>query len=219
MDKKNQKVKDLVANEYYRVKEMLGRVPTRIDLFTYMEDDIYQLAITRSKEKPFKNYLEYIKNQNDLPSEADNVISGIGKDFINLIENTNMSKVYKMPVLMAFYNHGNVRMEVSEQELLDSWKEFFSTGTNWRDFDKDMTYEKYLAKSDKDHIKKIISMPVHFLQESGKGFFIKKEGAVLSLKEELKDIINDPYFICQMKDVIEYRTMDYYQRRYRNNKL
>ncbi len=23
-----------------------------------------------------------------------------------------MSKVYKMPVLMAFYNHGNVRMEV-----------------------------------------------------------------------------------------------------------
>ena len=33
-----------------------------------------------------------------------------------------MSKVYKMPVLMAFYNHGNVRMEVSEVELLASWK-------------------------------------------------------------------------------------------------
>ena len=41
-----------------------------------------------------------------------------------------MSKVYKMPVLMAFYNHGNVRMEVTETELLESWKEFFSIGTN-----------------------------------------------------------------------------------------
>jgi len=50
---------------------------------------------------------------------------GIGKDFINLLENTNMSKVYKMPVLMAFYNHGNVRMKVSEAELLESWKEIF----------------------------------------------------------------------------------------------
>ena len=55
-----------------------------------------------------------------------------------------MSKVYKMPVLMAFYNHGNVRMEVTETELLESWKEFFSIGTNWKDLDKGITYEEYL---------------------------------------------------------------------------
>ena len=59
-------------------------------------------------------------------------------------------------------------------------------------------------------------MPVHFLLESGKGFFIQNEKSILSLKEELKDIIDDEFFIEQMKDVIEYRTMDYYQRRYRN---
>ncbi len=39
-------------------------------------------------------------------------VQGIGKEFIKLLENTNMTKVYKMPVLMAFYNHGDVRMEV-----------------------------------------------------------------------------------------------------------
>ena len=47
-------------------------------------------------------------------------------------EKISMSKVYKMPVLMAFYNHGNILMEVSEEQLLSSWKEFFSTGTNWK---------------------------------------------------------------------------------------
>ena len=59
-------------------------------------------------------------------------------------------------------------------------------------------------------------MPVHFLQESGKGFFIKKEECVLALRDELKDVVDNPVFVEQMKDVIDYRTMDYYQRRYRN---
>ena len=214
MDKKHLKVRDQIRNEYYRVKEFLGRIPSRMDLFTYMDDDIYRVAITHSKDNPFKRYLDFRKELGEL-SEGENILySGIGREFINLIENTNMSKVYKMPVLMAFYNHGNIRSQVSEEELLDSWKEFFSTGTNWKDLDRGITYEKYCSISDKEHIKKILQMPVHFLQESGKGFFVKKEGTALALKEDLTDVILQPAFGEQMKDVIEYRAMDYYRRRY-----
>ena len=214
MDKKHLKVRDQIRNEYYRVKEFLGRIPSRMDLFTYMDDDIYRVAITHSKDNPFKRYLNFRKELGELTEEENLLYSGIGREFINLIENTNMSKVYKMPVLMAFYNHGNVRSQVSEEELLDSWKEFFSTGTNWKDLDRGITYEKYCSISDKEHIKKILQMPVHFLQESGKGFFVKKEGTALALKEDLTDVILQPAFGEQMKDVIEYRAMDYYRRRY-----
>ena len=214
MDKKHLKVRDQIRNEYYRIKEFLGRIPSRMDLFTYMDDDIYRVAITHSKDNPFKRYLDFRKELGEL-SEGENILySGIGREFINLIENTNMSKVYKMPVLMAFYNHGNIRSQVSEEELLDSWKEFFSTGTNWKDLDRGITYEKYCSIPDKEHIKKILQMPVHFLQESGKGFFVKKEGTALALKEDLTDVILQPAFGEQMKDVIEYRAMDYYRRRY-----
>lgn len=214
MDKKHLKVRDQIRNEYYRVKELLGRIPSRMDLFTYMDDDIYRVAITHSKDNPFKRYLDFRKELGELTEEENLLYSGIGREFINLIENTNMSKVYKMPVLMAFYNHGNIRSQVSEEELLDSWKEFFSTGTNWKDLDTGITYEKYCSISDKEHIKKILQMPVHFLQESGKGFFVKKEGTALALKEDLTDVILQPAFGEQMKDVIEYRAMDYYRRRY-----
>ena len=214
MDKKHLKVRDQIRKEYYRVKEFLGRIPSRMDLFTYMDDDIYRAAITHSKDNPFKRYLDFRKELGELTEEENLLYSGIGREFINLIENTNMSKVYKMPVLMAFYNHGNVRSQVSEEELLDSWKEFFSTGTNWKDLDTGITYEKYCSISDKEHIKKMLQMPVHFLQESGKGFFVKKEGTALALKEELTDVILQPAFGEQMKDVIEYRAMDYYRRRY-----
>lgn len=215
MDKKHLKVREQIRNEFFRIKDLLEKTPSRIELFTYMDDDIYQMAITHSKDNPFKRYLEYLKELNELTAEEELVYKGIGREFINLIENTNMSKVYKMPVLMAFYNHGNICMTVTEEQLLTSWKEFFSIGTNWKDLEAGITYEKYQAISDKEHMKKILQMPVHFLQESGKGFFVKQDGAALALREDLHDVISSSVFAEQMKDVIEYRAMDYYKRRYR----
>lgn len=215
MDKKHLKVREQIRNEFFRIKDLLEKTPSRIELFTYMDDNVYQMAITHSKDNPFKRYLEYLKELNELTAEEELVYQGIGREFINLIENTNMSKVYKMPVLMAFYNHGNICMTVTEEQLLTSWKEFFSIGTNWKDLEAGITYEKYQAISDKEHMKKILQMPVHFLQESGKGFFVKQDGAALALREDLHDVISSSAFAEQMKDVIEYRAMDYYQRRYR----
>lgn len=69
MDKKHLKVKDQIRNEFFRVKELLGKTPSRIELFTYMEDDVYRMAIAHSKENPFKTYLEYLKEQNALSAE------------------------------------------------------------------------------------------------------------------------------------------------------
>lgn len=216
MDKRTLRVKDCIRGEYYRVKNLLDKSPSRLELFTYMDDDVYQLAMQHSKENPFKRYLDYKKELDELSEDELAFLQDIhGRDFIHLIETTNMTKVYKMPVLMAFYNHGDIRMEVTEQQLLASWKEFFSTGTNWKDLDKDMTYEKYMAISDKEHINKILKMPVHFLQLSGSGFFVRRDGCALALSEKLQDVIDNPVFVDQMRDVIRYRTMDYYQRRYR----
>ena len=216
MDKRTLRVKDCIRGEYYRVKNLLDKSPSRLELFTYMDDDVYQLAMQHSKENPFKRYLDYKKELDELSEDESAFLQDIdGRDFIHLIETTNMTKVYKMPVLMAFYNHGDIRMEVTEQQLLASWKEFFSTGTNWKDLDKGMTYEKYTAISDKEHINKILKMPVNYLQLSGDGFFVKRDGCALALSEKLQDVIDNPVFVDQMRDVIRYRTMDYYQRRYR----
>ena len=215
MDRKHLKLKDQIINEYFKVKELLAKRPTRLDMFTYMDDNIYEAAITHSKDNPFKRYLEFLNDLGELSQIEEEFYKGIGREFISLLENTNLSKVYKMPVLMAFYNNSDVLMEVSEKQLLSSWKEFFSTGTNWKDLDKSMTLQKYNDISDKDHLKKILAMPVHFLLESGKGFFIKNDDVILGLREELRPLIDNPVMIQQMKDVIDYRTMDYYQRRYR----
>lgn len=76
-----------------------------MELFTYMEDDIYELAVTHTKENPFKRYLSYRRRLKELTADEETFYQNEnGKEFIKLLENTSMSKVYKMPVLMAFYN-------------------------------------------------------------------------------------------------------------------
>ena len=214
MDKKHRKIQDLVRNEYYRVKELIGHRPSRMDLFTYMDDEIYQMALSHSKDNPFKRYMEYLKSLGELTSEEERVYNTIGREFLNVIETTNMSKVYKMPVLLAFYHDGDVRMEVTEEELLEAWKAFFNDGTNWKDLDPQQTHEQYKAMTDRQHIRKIIQMPVHFLLESGKGFFIEKEGYALALRDEMRDVIGLPGFAEQMGDAIRFRAVDYFRRKY-----
>lgn len=217
MDRKQMKLRDRIRSEFYRVKELIGHTPSRMELFTYIDDDVYQSAISNAKENPFKRYLEYRKQLDELTDEEELIYKSIGREFISLIENTNMTKVYKMPVLMAFYDNGKVRMTVTEQQLLTSWKKFFHTGTNWKDLETGIDYEKFCGISDSEHIKKILKMPVHFLLQSGKGFFIQKEGAALALREELSEVAENPVFAKEIADVIQYRAMDYYQRRYRKN--
>ena len=129
-----------------------------------------------------------------------------------------MQKVYKMPVLMAFYNEGNVRMAVTNEELLEQWKTFFGKGVNWKDLKTGITYEAYKKISDKAHLSNILKNPIHFLLKSGKGFFVEKEEYAIALNEGLKDVVKEECFIRHMKDIIEYRTVDYYRRRYNERK-
>lgn len=93
MYRKHLKLKDQIINEYFRVKELLGKRPTRLDLFTYMDDNIYESAITHSKDNPFKRYLEFLNDLGELSQIEEEFYKGIGREFISLIENTNMSKV------------------------------------------------------------------------------------------------------------------------------
>ena len=126
MDKKQLKLKDRIKKEYFRIKELLGKSPSRTELFTYMDDEIYQMARTRLKENPFKKYLEYKEELGELTEKEKEVCKSVDSmKFIMFIENTSMTKVYKMPVLMSFIKNGSICMEVTEQDILEKWKEFF----------------------------------------------------------------------------------------------
>jgi len=219
LDKKSLSVKERIKQEFYRVKELLdGKVPTRIELFTYMDDDIYQYCIKHAKENPFRGYMEFLKEMQELSLEEEGVYSGVGREFLSLIETTDMQKVYKMPILYSFYNEGDVRLAVKDEDVLVAWKKFFDNGTNWKDFAADISYADYKAMTDKQHLSKAKRMPIKFLKASGKGFFIEKENFVLAIRDDLEAVIGNEAFKKHMKDILEYRTMEYFRRRYIDEK-
>ena len=73
--------------------------------------------------------------------------------------------------------------------------------------------------SDKQHLNKAKSMPIKFLKSSGKGFFIEKDGYAIAVRSDLENIIGNSAFKNHMRDILEYRTMEYYRRRYMGDEL
>lgn len=215
LDKKSLSVKERIKQEFFRVKELLdGKVPTRTELFTYMDDDIYRYCMNHAKENPFRRYMDFLDEMQLLSANERSLYSGIGKEFLSLIETTDMQKVYKMPILYSFYNDGDIRLAVKDEEVLAAWKKFFDQGTNWKDFAEGISYADYRSMTNKQHLIKAKSMPMKYLKASGKGFFIEKEGYALAIRDDLETVIGNEAFKEHMKDILEYRTMEYYRRRY-----
>jgi len=228
LEKQKQTVMSLIRAEFYRVMELLGRVPNRVELMLQMEGSLYALSQANSTANIFKHYLQFLVDERLTAAPEQELCSNLCKEFLELLETTSMSRVYKMPVLSAFYNAGNIRTELTLAEVLASWRSFFANGTNWKDLPKVASKEDYELLTDKQHINNILSNPVNFLHQSSKGLLLKHyekvgsvalEQVVISFSEELKQAVAGldqaglEALKQHMEDVISYRTLDYYRRR------
>lgn len=228
MEEGSRKGPQAVMREYRRVKELLQRVPTRVELFMHMDEGVYQYCLKHKKENPFRHYLRFRSEAGDGDLE-DEKFKWIGTDageFLELIEQTSMQKSYKMPVLSAFceVDSGSVdsanglKMAVTESDVLRSWKKFYQTGTNWKDVNKCKTKADFENMTDKDHLQNITKNPVNFLKQSGKGFFVDKDGYLIALKDEMQTVLQEggTKFANEVKDIVQYRVLEYYWKRYRD---
>ena len=125
-----------------------------------------------------------------------------------------MQKSYKMPVLMAFYNGGHIKTAIDEDDIYRSYMDFYYSANNWKDLEKDKSTSDFRTWDKKRCVSEAVKNPVHFLMQSGNGFFVQQTGVVLALNPQLHKAVELPGFSEQMHDVIEYRTMDYYRKRY-----
>ena len=92
--------------------------------------------------------------------------------------------------------------------------DFYYSANNWKDLEKDKSTSDFRTWDKKRCVSEAVKNPVHFLMQSGNGFFVQQTGVVLALNPQLHKAVELPGFSEQMHDVIEYRTMDYYRKRY-----
>ena len=130
-----------------------------------------------------------------------------------MIETTAMTKTYKMPLLLAFYNEGNIKMEITEEDIYKSFYNFYHKGSNKVDMLKDKSTRDFENWEKKDYIKLAKNNPIKFMLKTHGDFFKEKEESIMALQEDLKEIIKNKSFKEEMKDAIEYRVKDYYRNR------
>ncbi len=220
LQQRSQTYADIVNEEFQRIcDEMEGRHPTRLELFNKMSGEIYSICKTKVRPNPFSNYLMYIKQHHFLTPDEQAIQDSYGKEFLNWLENTNMTKVYKMPVLESFLLNGIVKGAVSKKEVLEHWKIFFKHNQNWRDLSGVNSFNDYENLTDNWHLRKIVNMPIKFLKNSGLGYVKDQpvtEEIILEFDDKVQEILEMPGMYEQVKDILAYRVQDYYWQRYKN---
>lgn len=213
MASKEMTIKEKIKEEYLRIKEELNYRPTRIELFKNLDSGIYNSIKSNTKVNLFNNYIEFLKENNELYEDESYLYNSRGREFINMIETTSMSKSYKIPILFAFYNEGNIKMEISEDDVYKSFYEFYNKASNKVDMLRHKATKDFETWDKKKYIKLAKDNPIKFLLKTHSDFFKLKDGALIALQDDMKDIINDEAFVSHMKDSIDFRIEKYYSER------
>lgn len=211
-------IKGKIKVEFYEVKDQLGHTPSRVEFFTYMDDSIYDALRKNSKMNPLNNYMEFLKENGELTAGEEKLYNSRAKEFINMIETTSMSKTYKMPLLLALYNNGDIKLNLTEDDVHAAFRDFYSHGSNRIDIKNDKDKKNLDKWEKKQWVNLAVKNPVHFMLKTHSDFVTQREGYVFGLVDDLEQYFEDEDFKNNMLDAIELRTKTYYKNRFIDRK-
>lgn len=204
-----------VIQEYKRISKELNKTPSRLEMYVNMDEEIYQICLNSGKNNLFRDYLSFLKEQNDLSLSLSQLYISSFYEIVQVFEQTAMSKSYKLPVLKSFLADGVLKTIVSMDEILKEWKKFYSQNQNWQDVADD--YEDYKRITDKQHLANIQKNPIRFLTKSSPEIFeLKGKDLILKIENIPNRLRKDLYL--QLSDVLSYRTAYYYEVRLIKNR-
>ncbi|HYE82310.1 MAG TPA: DEAD/DEAH box helicase family protein [Clostridia bacterium] len=206
---------DKLIAEYYRIKENFGDRPMRLPMYTHLDKEIYSAICAKKELNIFRDYISFLNKIGELSIDEKALVGTKAHEFLKELENTSMSKLYKMPLLLAFYNNGEMKLEISEDDIHESFREFYSHGSNAIDLLMDSNTRNYKDWGKKEYVSLARRNPMHFFMRSSPDFFYESDNKFF-LTAELSEFISNPAFIMHFKDIIDYRTRKFYRERLEN---
>jgi hypothetical protein len=167
---------------------------------------------SRKELNVFNDYLGFLKQTGQLTPEEEALIGSVGHDFLKRMEVTSMSKTYKMPVLLAFWNDGRMKTRVTEEDLVRSFRSFYQKSSNRIDLLRDQSTQGFESWGNKEIISLMKRNPLRFLEKTEHEFF-HQEKDLFCLSQELDSYVANPTFVNHFKDIIDYRTTRFYRER------
>lgn len=204
-------VKDKVVECYQRTRQELGHAPSRCEFFEACTGNEIALLFHSKMNNPFRDYVDFLKSQGEDIDE--DFISSPATSLIKAVENTSMTKSYKLPVLLAFVEGDGLKDAIDDRDIVRSFKAFYSTGRNFMDMERDMSTKSFRTWSDTKILLLAKDNPVHFLAKSTPEIFHIEDGR-LHLTKRLGPWLEDKRLLFHFLDAIMLRRLEYYWKRY-----
>lgn len=211
MEALEKKLDDLIKDDFMRIKDDLGYTPSRLEFFTYVDDDVYLNMKSKSSKNILNDYLTFLKGINDLNIEEEKLIGTEAHKFFIKLETTTMTMSYKMPLLTAFYNEDDIKFRLTREDISSSFHKFYSNKSNGVDLVKNKNGNNYENFGEKEWMT-IAKNPMDSFQSSCSEFFFRY-GEEYCLSENLKPYVTNDAFKKHFKDIIDYKTKRYYKER------
>lgn len=204
---KRDNLKEKLYRDFLRIKELLGKNPSIMDVYTFGEFPVHIYL------QKYKSWYQFLEEINEL-KENEKVFSERVIKFLEFLEKTPMTKSYKIPLLLSIFKNG-LKEEVTLEEIGEFYKEFYSDYLHGKDLNnkrhddwKNWNLKKFetLAKEN----------PIHFLTKDGKNeeFFRFVDDKFKLNGELFKDINKNKELLEGILDRLEYRNINYFRRKY-----
>lgn len=195
-----------MRDTYWRLKQSLGKRPTRVD--------IYEGSDIPIREYLKDGWLRFLKSVEELEPEEESWLGTAAEEFLKEIEQTRMTKAYKLPTIWAFLSKGSIVPRVELNEIAEKMRSFYQdyplhqkdlnnqSNRNWKEWGI-----KEFARLAKNN-------PVKFLSR-GRFFHYDEINRVMYLDPEIEPFLS-PKLAAHVEDILTYRRIDYFRRRFKD---
>ena len=200
-----------MEDEYFRLKNYLGRKPLRKDIYDGVDIDIREYLKGKYTDK--KGYLRFLDSIDELNSIEQDWLNTIIEEFLIELENTRMSKAYKIPVLLSLIDDNKLKMAVDIEQVGETYMNFYKNSKlHQKDFNN-KKHENWESWGKDKYVKEVLKNPVNFL--SKRKFFIHDEiNNKFRLHQEIEPFISEE-LTKHYIDILKYRENRYFERRFK----
>ncbi len=200
-----------MAADYYRLKELLGRRSGRVDILS--GSDIQPRDFMKKGWLEYLNGLKFLNGQAELTEEEEGWLGSSAEEFLKFLEKTPMTKAYKVPTIGALLEEGTLLERVGLDRVGDSLRRFYVESNLHQKDLREKSNKGWESWGPENFTELARKNPVHFLSKSE--FFNYDEiNKVFYLAEELEPYLG-PELAGHVKDVLEYRRVNYFRRRFK----
>lgn len=196
------RLEDKLKNEYLRIKETLQRKPSILEFYYHSNIPVSTYSST------YGSWLDFLDKIDETDDHEKTLLSSNVSQFLKTIEKTPMTKSYKMPVLLSFFENNTINQKVHIDSLCQSFKAFYLNLIYQTDVKVD--FQHWTFEQVKNHV---LKNPVNALLNTGSDFF-SFENDYFSIKPDFYDDLINLKCYQDFKERVSIRLNDYFKRKY-----